>query len=246
MGNVKGKYIKDENGTIFSPIVSTDTAFDANGVSITDNIGDIGSILDSLNGTSVTDTLQSNKAVTILENGVTTITPDSGYDGMSRVVVTVDAAGEMQTKSQTITSNTTTTITPDSGYDGMTSVSVTTNVKNNRLLAVIYGHTCASTSTVTDTVVYYDSTYFSSASNKLTAKSAFSVNYYFRKTTNGTTAGKHTATAYIGSTTVNHNQGGNQQSNNTKALSSGNTVYATCYSDNPSYQTANVLFLYLV
>ena len=121
---VKGSYIKDESGNIISPIVSTDTAFDANGVSITDNIGDIGPILDSINGISITGGLQS-KAVTISEKGTTVITPDSGYDGMNECSVTVNNIAELQEKSITISTNGTTTVSPDSGYDGMSKCLVT-------------------------------------------------------------------------------------------------------------------------
>ena len=38
-------------------------------------------------------TLQESKAVTVTENGTTTVTPDEGYDAVKRVAVTVDVAG---------------------------------------------------------------------------------------------------------------------------------------------------------
>lgn len=125
--NANGKYLKDESGIIFSPIASTNTVYDANNTSLTNRMGDIEDILDSINGTSVVGSYQE-KTLTISENGTTVITPDTTYDAMSKVTVNVDAAGELQTKTVSITSNTTTTISPDSGYDGMSKVTVTTSV----------------------------------------------------------------------------------------------------------------------
>ena len=45
----------------------------------------------TINGSS--SNLQENKAVTITENGTSTIMPDEGYDGLSSVGVTVDVSG---------------------------------------------------------------------------------------------------------------------------------------------------------
>ena len=68
-------------------------------------------------------TLQE-KTVSLTSTGTTTISPDTGYSGMSKVSVTP----QLQSKSSTITTNTTTTIKPDSGYAGLSQVSVVTNV----------------------------------------------------------------------------------------------------------------------
>lgn len=73
-------------------------------------------------------TLQNNKEVTVTSNGASTITPDSGYDGIKRVSLTTNVQPNLESKSVTINSNTTTTITPTQGKDGLSSVEVTTNV----------------------------------------------------------------------------------------------------------------------
>lgn len=68
------------------------------------------------------------KSVSVTSNGSTTINPDTGYDGMTKVNLTTNVQPNLETKSITITENTTTTLTPTSGKDGMSSVSITTNV----------------------------------------------------------------------------------------------------------------------
>lgn len=73
-------------------------------------------------------TLQNNKEVTVTSNGSSTITPDSGYDGIKKVSLTTNVQPNLESKSVTISSNTTTNITPTSGKDGLSSVEVTTNV----------------------------------------------------------------------------------------------------------------------
>lgn len=84
-------------------------------------------LLGKKQGGGGTGTLQQ-KSVTVTTNTTQNITADSGYDGLSKVVLTTDVQPVNQTKSLTITENTITTITPDQGYDGLSSVEVTTNV----------------------------------------------------------------------------------------------------------------------
>ena len=127
--NVKGKYIKDENGTTFFPIINTNTIFDSNGISVGESIGNVKNVLDDLEDNTFTTTTQS-KSVTITENGITTITPDTGYDALSSVTTTVNSVATLQSKTLNITSPATKThtVSPDSGYDGLSSVAVTINV----------------------------------------------------------------------------------------------------------------------
>ena len=68
------------------------------------------------------------KSVTINSNGESSVTPDSGYDGLSKVNLTTNVQPDLESKSITITENTTTTISPTSGYDGLSEVEVITNV----------------------------------------------------------------------------------------------------------------------
>lgn len=127
--NVKGKYLKDENGTIFSPIINTNTIFDSNGISAGESIGNIKNVLDDLKDNTFTTTTQS-KSVTITKNGATILKPDSGYDALGSVTATVNGVATLQSKTLAITSPATKThtISPDSGYDGLSSVAVTINV----------------------------------------------------------------------------------------------------------------------
>lgn len=74
-----------------------------------------------------TITLQ-DKDITITSNGSTTVTKDSGYDGLGRVGITTNVQPNLESKSITITENGTTTVTPATGKDGLSSVSVTANV----------------------------------------------------------------------------------------------------------------------
>lgn len=69
-----------------------------------------------------------DKSVTVTQNGSTTVSKDSGYDGMNSVAITTNVTPTLQDKSVTIDTNTTTTIQKDTGYDGLGTVTVTTNV----------------------------------------------------------------------------------------------------------------------
>lgn len=72
-----------------------------------------------------------DKNVTVTQNGETTITADTGYDGLSEVGLNVNVPApqpSLQDKQVSVTSNTTTTIQADSQYDGLGTVEVTTNV----------------------------------------------------------------------------------------------------------------------
>lgn len=68
------------------------------------------------------------KDVTITSNGTSSVRPDTGYSGLSKVNLTTNVQPNLETKSITITSNTTTTIAPTQGKDGLSQVQVTTNV----------------------------------------------------------------------------------------------------------------------
>ena len=123
--NVKGKYLIDEEGQIFSPIINTNTIFDENGILAEEKVGNIKNVLNNLNNTFTTTT--QSKSITVTENGTI---PDTGYDALGSVVATVENTPVLQSKTLTITSPATKTHTvlPDSGYDGLSSVAATINV----------------------------------------------------------------------------------------------------------------------
>lgn len=72
--------------------------------------------------------LSQIKSITVTSNGTTTVRPDSGYDGLASVVVTVDTPTVLNLQSKTVTpGRSSQTITPDSGYNGLSSVTVSGN-----------------------------------------------------------------------------------------------------------------------
>lgn len=147
--NVKGKYLKDEEGQVFSPVVNINTIFDNNGVSAETKVGNIKNVLNDLENNTFTTTTQS-KSIAITENGTITLTPDIGYDALGSVTATIEKIPVLQSKTLTITSPATKkhTISPDSGYDGLSSVAVTINV-NPSVGYTTYGSSINSGSTVT-------------------------------------------------------------------------------------------------
>lgn len=71
-----------------------------------------------------------SKPVTITTNGNYIITPDSNYDAIEEVRLTVNTpVYRLQDKQLTITSNQTVNITADTGYDGLNSVRAVINVE---------------------------------------------------------------------------------------------------------------------
>lgn len=84
-------------------------------------------------GTNVIDNslLLQDKTVTISENGVTMITPDSSFHGLSKVKVFTDVPVDVhnQSKRISITENGRTTVTPDLGFTGLDRVVIDTSVE---------------------------------------------------------------------------------------------------------------------
>lgn len=68
------------------------------------------------------------KSIEITQNGITNVTPDESYDGISKVTINANVTPNNQSKSETITENGSVTISPDSGYEGLSTVNITTNV----------------------------------------------------------------------------------------------------------------------
>ena len=68
------------------------------------------------------------KEVSITQNGESTVRPDTGYDGLSKVDITANVQPDLESKSVTIEENGTTTVTPTSGKDGLSSVTITTDI----------------------------------------------------------------------------------------------------------------------
>ncbi len=95
--------------------------------------------------------VMQEKAVTITENGTSSIVPDEGKDGLSKVNVTVNVAGggaaKLQEKTETYYPDSTGIdtshiIEPDAGYDGLAKVEVTVGgytiptIQANRAFAI--------------------------------------------------------------------------------------------------------------
>lgn len=71
------------------------------------------------------------KEVEITSNRATTITPDTGYDGLSSVTVVTSVIPRMQNKTQSIVANGQTVIGADPGYTGLSTVELNVNVPSN-------------------------------------------------------------------------------------------------------------------
>lgn len=71
-----------------------------------------------------------DKNITIEENGLTVVTPDTGYQGLGevQVITNVPVPNLQLYKSVTVNENKLTVIEPDQGYNGMRQVQVRTNI----------------------------------------------------------------------------------------------------------------------
>ena len=79
--------------------------------------------------------LQS-KSVDIMENGNTTYSPDSGFDGFSDFSVNVNVPPTpVQEKTVNIVENGTTSIVPDAGYN-LNKVNITVDVSSNPIVTM--------------------------------------------------------------------------------------------------------------
>lgn len=72
-----------------------------------------------------------HKTATVAENGTITILPDTGYDAIDQLDLTVNIP--LQQKTYTFTQNTTTTITPEQGYAGFSQVGLEINVPSSQI-----------------------------------------------------------------------------------------------------------------
>ena len=71
------------------------------------------------------------KILTITQNGITTLTPDTGFDAMDQVVITVNVPiNQLQSKTVSVTSNGNVTLLPDTDYDGFNEVNLQVNVSS--------------------------------------------------------------------------------------------------------------------
>ncbi len=68
------------------------------------------------------------KSVEITENGMTEVTPDTGYGGLSKVSITGNVQPNLENGVASISQNGETTITPSDGFDGLSRVRITVDV----------------------------------------------------------------------------------------------------------------------
>lgn len=81
-----------------------------------------------------------HKTITFTNNGKSTITPDTGYDGILDIDVTVDVNPELQNKSLSISANGTYKITHDTNYYGIDTATIDVNVPDRKI--VLQEKTC--------------------------------------------------------------------------------------------------------
>lgn len=75
-----------------------------------------------------------SKTINITTNGSQTITPDTGYDALSSVVINVQVpVKQLQSKNYEFTQNTHIVLSPETGYDGFSSIDLTINVPGSQI-----------------------------------------------------------------------------------------------------------------
>lgn len=75
-----------------------------------------------------------SKTLNIVANGSQTVTPDTGYDALSSVAITVAVpVKQLQSKTYNFTENTHIVLSPEQGYDGFSSIDLTINVPGSTI-----------------------------------------------------------------------------------------------------------------
>ena len=145
--NNNGVYVNDKNVDVYEVDVQPD--LQEKTVEYTENGEYLLNLLAKIN-VSIPN---SSTAVTITENGTTTLRPDSGYFNQVDINVDVPASKpELETKEVTIIENGTETIRPDSAY-GLSEVIVHTEIPNTSTAVTINQN---GTTTLTPESGYYN------------------------------------------------------------------------------------------